>query len=270
MNIAAPVSVVVPCYRCSRTIVRAVESVAAQTLRPAEVILVEDASQDGTIDLLVSLAAAYDPGWIKLKLLDRNVGAARARNVGWDMASQPFVAFLDSDDAWHPEKIEIQYGFMRVSPDVALTGHGHRLSRDQGEMTWAPLREGAHAVKKWPLLLSNRFITPSVMVQNKPQYRFIESQRHMEDHMLWMQIFFDGGKLVKLSNELAVIFKHPFGEAGLSAQLWLMERAELGNYHRLKTAGLIADYEYKLLCAYSLLKFARRMLLKKWRLLWTR
>ncbi len=269
MRQVAPVSVVVPCYRCSRTIARAVASVAAQSLKPAEVILVEDGSGDETAAALAGLVSAYEPSWIKLRILDHNIGAASARNAGWDLATQPLVAFLDSDDAWHPKKVEIQYEFMRMSPDVALTGHAHRLVKDQDETVWSLKSGELEVIEKWPLLLSNRFVTPSVMVRNRPEYRFVADQRHMEDHMLWLQILFDGGKLVKLPHDLAAIYKASYGVSGLSAQLWSMEQAELRNYRRVRKFGYIAAHEYGLLAGYSLVKFVRRLLVQGWRSLWT-
>ena len=106
MTDTVPVSVVVPCYRCSLTLERAVKSVAGQARRPVELILVDDFSNDETAKLLEVLAARYEAGWIKIKWLVQNVGAASARNIGWAAATQPFVAFLDADDAWHAEKLQ--------------------------------------------------------------------------------------------------------------------------------------------------------------------
>ncbi len=123
----AAVSVIIPCFRCAKTIERAIASVAAQTVLPAEVILVDDASGDGTRLLLSELKSHYATGWVKLVLLDQNVGAGSARNAGWAAASQPLIAFLDADDAWHFRKIEIQHAYMAANPDVALCGHGFRL-----------------------------------------------------------------------------------------------------------------------------------------------
>ena len=70
MSPQASVSVVVPCFRCTDTIERAIASVAAQTVVPEEVILVDDASGDGTRMLLHEISRRYAPGWIKLVLLD--------------------------------------------------------------------------------------------------------------------------------------------------------------------------------------------------------
>jgi glycosyltransferase involved in cell wall biosynthesis len=261
MKTVAPVSVVIPCYRCVSTIARAVDSVAAQAVLPAELILVDDGSADGTRSELQDLRRRHRPGWIRLVLLDQNVGAASARNAGWAVATQPYLAFLDADDAWHPRKIEIQYTYMRANPDVVLCGHGHRRLEQGVLPDWDVARGEAHRIGKWALMRSNPFVTPSAMVRRDIGPRFIEKQRHMEDHMLWLNIICSGGRVVKLSNELAAIYKDPFGASGLSAQIWLMERGDLGNYRRLYDDSVITRYQFAALGIYSLLKYARRLLI---------
>jgi glycosyltransferase involved in cell wall biosynthesis len=259
MTDKALVSVVIPCYRCARTLEHAMASVAAQTLRPAEVILVDDASSDDTRDVLKKLKEQFDVGWIKLVFLDQNVGAGSARNAGWAVASQPYVAFLDADDAWHARKIEIQYGYMTIRPDVALSGHEFRVLK-QGVLPNSDVDQGeAQTVGKWAMLLSNQFVTPSAMIKRDVSYRFIERQRYMEDHMLWLRVVCSGDRVVKLPVALTAIYKAPFGVTGLSSRLWLMERSDLGNYRRLCQAGYINRLQLAVLLAYSLLKFVRRL-----------
>lgn len=114
MSESAPVSVVVPCWRCRDTIARAVESIAAQTRLPHEVILVDDASGDGTAGALHALAGRYPKDWITVIEQRDNGGAGVARNAGWETASSPYIAFLDADDAWHPKKLEIQVAWMEA------------------------------------------------------------------------------------------------------------------------------------------------------------
>lgn len=258
---SAPVSVVIPCFRCAATIGRAVASIAQQTRKPAEVILVDDASGDGTLAVLQQLAQSY-PGWLKVLQSDENRGAASARNAGWAAASQPYIAFLDADDAWHPQKIEIQYAYMCAHPEVILCGHRHRLIRQTGALPdWKVGEWKEERIHKWVLLLSNRFVTPSVMVRRDVGHRFVERQRYMEDHMLWLLLVCSGGAVVKLSAELAAIYKRPFGVMGLSAQVWSMERGDLGNYRRLYRAGCINGFQLGLLGLYSALKYLRRLLI---------
>ena len=104
----APVSAVIPCYRCKDTIDAAVASIAAQTLPPAEVILVDDCGRDGTLETLHELASVYPPGWVKVVSQPTNGGPSCARNAGWRTATQEYVAFLDADDSWAPAKLELQ------------------------------------------------------------------------------------------------------------------------------------------------------------------
>lgn len=269
MSQTAPVSVIIPCYQCTNTIARALASVAGQTLRPVEVILVDDASGDNTRSLLGVISRQYEAGWIKLVLLNQNVGAGSARNAGWAVATQPYIAFLDSDDSWHPHKIEIQFGYMASHPDVMLSGHAARILQPGMAPNW-PIKEmrGAKTIEKWPMILKNPFVTPSVMLRREIQPRFLEGQRYMEDHMLWMRVVCAGERAVKLPVPLAAIYKNPFGVAGLSANIWKMERGDLGNYRRIYQTQCVNFFQFSLLVIYSTLKYFRRLIIYATTLWW--
>lgn len=257
----APVSVVIPCYRCAGTIGRAVGSVAAQTERPAELFLVDDGSGDGTLETLYALAAQHG-AWITFIALPANRGAADARNAGWSAATQPYVAFLDADDAWHPRKIEIQYGYMKEHPEVALCAHRHEVL-DNPAVPDRPVGEvSAERVSRTSLLMSNNFFAPTMMMLKRelPQ-RFLSGRRHVDDHLLWMQIVCSGHALVRLSPRLAYTYKRPFGESGLSGQLWVMQKSELANYWILWREGAIGLGAALALSAWSLAKFLRRLVM---------
>jgi len=257
----APVSVIVPCFRCASTIARAVESIFAQTLLPSQVILVDDGSDDDTPAALRQLERKH-PGQITLVPLQANSGAASARNAGWAIATQPFVAFLDADDSWHPEKLRIQYEYMKAHPDVAACGHGRMLLRDDATACAPAMDPAVTRISATGLLFSNAFSTPTVMVRRDIPFRFAEGQRYVEDAFLWQQIALAGLAVVRLESELACIHKPPFGSAGLSSRLWGMERAELGNFlahYRARKIGLVLLLA---LMVFSLAKYARRLLLR--------
>ena len=116
-------------------------------------------------------------------------------------------------------------------------------------------------IRKWALLRSNKFVTPSVMLRRDIEHRFVEKQRYMEDHMLWLNIVCSGARVVKLSEELAAIYKEAFGVTGLSSQVWLMERSDLGNYRRLYLGGYIGGAQLTALVVYSTLKYVRRLII---------
>jgi len=262
----APITVIVPCYRCGATIRRAIESIARQTLIPAEVILVDDASDDGTIDLLNQLREMYRNGWIRVLRSARNAGPSAARNAAWNAASQPYIAFLDADDSWHPRKIEIQYQWMSTHPHVALAGHKYSLKR--GLSPPEPITPGmvaAISFSRGELLLSNRFWTSTVMLRSSISDRFEEAKRHSEDFLLWLEICFQGHEHVSLSGELTYLHKAPYGEGGLSKDLVRMARGELDTYRRIYRKGYITGVEYGFLQGWSQLKYVRRIALTAFR-----
>lgn len=254
----APVSVVIPCFRCAATIDRAVESVARQSMLPTELILVDDASGDDTLPALRRLQDKFQAGWIKIIPQSTNAGAGAARNAGWDAAQSVYVAFQDADDAWHPKKLEIQLHTMSAHPDAAMSGHRSVIDStppDPGSPDSVP----AVKITFRQLLLANRFITPSVMLKRDLPFRFRAGQRYMEDHLLWMQIAASGALVLRLDAKLAVTFKPAYGAAGLSSNLWRMEKAECGNYMRLGKSGAISRLAALALCVYSSLKFLKRL-----------
>jgi glycosyltransferase involved in cell wall biosynthesis len=263
MTTIASVSAVIPCFRCVRTLERAVASVAAQTVLPQELILVDDGSGDETRSLMTQLQSRYKAGWIRFVLLDTNAGAASARNAGWDQALGIYVAFLDADDAWHPRKIELQYQFMDLHPDIAVSGHGHRQVNSIQETTVGIDSVNFENVSPMYVLLKNPFVTPSFMVRRNLETRFLSGRRFMEDHFFLMQVSAAGLKLAKARTPLAYIFKPIFGESGLSADLMRMQRSELENYSLMQRAGHLSVGSMLVLKGYSLLKFCRRVALVK-------
>lgn len=98
------VSVLIPAYNCEKTIRRAIQSVLQQTFRDFELIIVDDGSQDGTAEVIKTIV---DPR-IKYVRHPQNSGEAEARNTAVRSASGRYVAFLDSDDEWFPEKLSRQ------------------------------------------------------------------------------------------------------------------------------------------------------------------
>ena len=256
----ASVSVVVPCYRCEQTIERAVESVAKQTLLPAEIILVDDASSDATPEVLRRLQLRFGRDWIRIVELERNAGPATARNAGWEVATQKYVAFLDADDAWHPRKIEIQLGWMEQHPEAAVSGHAAMQLQPDAESPPVEVGEGAAQwISKRRLYRWNPFVTPSVMLRRNIVQRFEGGKRHMEDYLLWLEIASAGLAIAKLPYVLAYTFKAPYGEAGQSAQPWAMEKGELAAFSSLRAEGRIGNFLWLMLCAFSLAKYTRRV-----------
>ncbi len=116
------VSVLIPAYNCENTIRRAIDSALGQTYQDFELIVVDDGSQDGTLEVIKTIA---DPR-IKVVRHPKNSGEAEARNTAIKSASGRYLAFLDSDDEWLPEKLSRQLEAIRKEPEgivAIVTGY---------------------------------------------------------------------------------------------------------------------------------------------------
>lgn len=257
-----PVSVIIPCYRCAETIGRAVESVICQTTLPEEILLVEDGSDDGgeTLASLYRLRQKHrGKTTIRVIPLPQNSGPSGARNAGWKVATQPYLAFLDADDSWHPQKLEIQYQWMAAHPEVMLTGHQSVWLRQGNIFPDIPSTIEARAIGRIQLLLSNCFPTRSAMLRRSIAYRFNPSRRYAEDYLLWLKIVLNGEPAWLLGVPLAYSYSADFGGVGLSGELWQMEKGELAVYQELCQGRLISRPVLVGLWVLSLVKFLRRV-----------
>lgn len=127
----ADVSVIIPAYQAEDTIARAIDSVLAQTALPAEIIVIDDGSTDRTRDILkVYLSDVAD---CTIRLIEQqNLGAGAARNQGLRASRREFVAFLDADDEWLPDKLSRSLAEMDAAAADLVS---HDLIRSDGEST---------------------------------------------------------------------------------------------------------------------------------------
>jgi glycosyltransferase involved in cell wall biosynthesis len=116
------ISVVIPAYNAARFLPRCLASVIAQTLKPEEIIVVDDGSTDNTAALAAELGARV--------IRRKNGGISAARNIGIQNASCEWIALLDADDSWKPEKLELQAAC--IQPDTVLVYTGIRFFDDSG------------------------------------------------------------------------------------------------------------------------------------------
>lgn len=136
------VSCIVPVYNGARFLLQALESIAGQSWPHTEILVVDDGSTDAT----PSLAEAAGPGirWVR----QENQGPAAARNTGLALCTGPFVAFLDADDLWAPDKLERQLARFRERPELMVCFAGMRNVRGTDAMTNDPLLDPA----VWPAI----------------------------------------------------------------------------------------------------------------------
>ena len=137
------VSVVVPAWNAEATLRETLESAASQTHRAIEILIIDDGSSDTTATVAAQFCAVEPRARL---IRQRNRGVAAARNRGIAEAKGQFIAPLDADDLWHPEKIQRQLAtFRESSARTGLVYCWYRMIDERGlvcERSWAPIMEG--------------------------------------------------------------------------------------------------------------------------------
>lgn len=199
------VSVIIPAFNAAKTIVRAIDSVRNQNTPSLEIIVIDDGSSDGTTDLVLANVRADEN--IRLIKLQKNSGVSAARNAGISVAQGKYLAFLDADDIWLPEKLSMQIKAMENDPLITLVSCNSQLVSASGDT----LKEGhlnrppTEGFEAWKTLLIYNFIpTPTVLTYTdlvKNIGGFDESLTVGEDLDLWIKLGIQG-KIVVLKEIL--------------------------------------------------------------------
>lgn len=124
------VSIVIPVFNGAPFVAKAVASVRAQTMKDVEILVVDDGSTDGTQAVLEDLQRTSGITWFQ----QEHGGPARSRNRGIEAARGEFVALLDCDDIWVPEKLEAQWAIMRDQPEVGLVHSDFEVVWENGRI----------------------------------------------------------------------------------------------------------------------------------------
>ncbi len=159
------VSVVIPVFNGAAFVAKAVASVRAQTVKEVEILVVDDGSTDGTQGILDELQQTMGITWYQ----QPHGGPARSRNRGIEASRGEFIALLDCDDTWLPEKLEAQLAVMRSRPEVGVVHtdyevvgqDGNTLERVQARRSAEPLVHafvGGHAALPSTLLIRRKLL----------------------------------------------------------------------------------------------------------------
>ncbi|ABC23885.1 glycosyltransferase family 2 protein [Rhodospirillum rubrum] len=228
----AEVSVVIPAWNAEATLGRALASVRAQTLAPRQVIVVNDGSSDATPEIAARMATKTFPVTV-IDRTGRGSGPAAARNAGIAAAGEPFVAFLDADDVWLPDKLARQMAALRASPDAVLCCCDAQWVGEDAPARTAhptiyedrPIKGGAEAWKE--ILLDCYVGTPCVVARRAALIEaggFDERLVVGEDQDLWIRLALQG-PVIALP-EVLVRYglsadSHMARHRALAASLWL-------------------------------------------------
>ena len=177
------VSVIMPAYNCIATVGAAIDSALAQEV-PLEVIVVGDCCPQ---DLTEVLAPYREDPRVKILRNETNLGAAGSRNVGVAAATGEYIAFLDADDIWAPEKLQKQLALIREK-DSVLCATARELMTPEGELTGRviPVKE---TITYKELLKHNSINCSSVLMKAEVAKAFpMEHEDSHEDYILWLKI----------------------------------------------------------------------------------
>ena len=189
------VSVIIPTFNRRAFLREALESVCQQTCAAAEIIVVDDGSTDGTEEMIKTL-----PGPIRY-LSQANQGPAAARNFGMREARTEWIAFLDSDDRWLPEKLQLQANFLEAHPNLDFI-FGTQVNEENGNRSSEPeildievyralCRQSAEVRDFFDLLLRHNPVPTSSVVFRRSCLEkvgaFEEHRWRCEDYELWFR-----------------------------------------------------------------------------------
>ena len=251
----ADISVIIPCYNSYKTIERALNSVVNQSLLPREIILVDDCSTDKTLELLNNFKKNNLEYNIIILPLEKNVGAASARNRAWDIAKSYFIAFLDSDDMWHPQKLELVFEALK-DDSIKFIGHSYTLENNFDKKFNL---EKLSKVSFTKLLLKNFAVTPSIIIKKEICEYFDETMTHTEDHELWLRIALKTD-VHYLDLPLTTLGRPTMTRGGLSANRWAMRKGELQMYKNIIRYKKSLTLLYPFLVIFSLAKHLRHII----------
>lgn len=259
-NAPLPVTVVLPVFNAEQTLSRALESITRQTMRPAEIVVVDDASTDDTAAYL--RVAAKEPGPIPIRIvsLRTNVGAAEARNTGLAVANPAtrYIAFLDADDWWLPRKLERQIGWMQAHPEFFWTAHRCTVGETGVPQFTTGTAPASSRISLRRLLIRNPIATATVAVRRPLAAAFRTGWRHCEDLMAWIDWITAGREGVMLEEPLACLGRMPAAPGGLCSNRSAMAAGELRVLAEVGRAGRLLPLESVAWRAYFWLRRLRR------------
>lgn len=229
------VSVVIPAYNRKLVLARALRSVYAQNLLPYEVIVVDDGSDDGT-------ASWLENDWPQVKLIRQSQrGVSAARNAGIEVAQGDWIALLDSDDEWLPDKLHMQYLALIDHPDARVC-HAEEIWMRNGVRVNQMAKHQKFGGWIFQHCLSHCAMSPSSVLLHKSLFdsigMFNEDLPACEDYDLWLRIcsrypvvFVDEPQVIKYGGH----------DDQLSMQFWGMDRFRIRALSDLLDAWVLTE-----------------------------
>jgi glycosyltransferase involved in cell wall biosynthesis len=179
------ISIITPLYNSEEFISETIKSVLDQSYKNWEMIIIDDCSNDNGVNIVNSYQEKNDN--IKLVQLSKNSGAAVARNEGIKLAKGRYIAFLDSDDLWHPEKLKKQISFMEKN-DYGFTYTNYQKMTESGDLTDVIVESPSKLDYKKALHTNYIGCLTAIYDTEKLGKLYMPEIRKRQDYGLWLKI----------------------------------------------------------------------------------
>ena len=228
------VSVIMPAYNVQAYLEDAIRSVMNQTFQDWELVVVDDTSTDNTPNILQALAKE-EPRLV-VERLAKNRGVGYCRNRALELAKSRFVAFLDSDDRWHPEKLSHQLAFMQNN-GAGFSFTAYEVISATGE--WLSLAPPVPPEMNYQHLLGNSLIGCSTVILDRESVGDVRfpDMRTRQDFALWCTILRDGKTAAGLGE---VLTQYRLSPSGISKNKWKGARQHWRVYREYLGLGLFS------------------------------
>jgi glycosyltransferase involved in cell wall biosynthesis len=262
------ISVVIPMYNSRDTIIRAIESIKNQTSlhKISEIIVVNDGSIDNSLEVIQSYIMNNKS--IPIIVINKeNGGVSSARNAGIMAAHSEWIALLDADDEWYPNKIELQISIIEDNSSIDFLGGDYD---DKGIRIFGRKIEGLHKANIKELCIKMYPQTSTVLFKKSIFDKiggYDEKQKYAEDANYFMKIC-SKFNYYYVAKQMVVYGggKPGFGFSGLSANLKGMHLGYMKNINELKVEKVISYKFYLFLKIFYWIKYLRRIIITKTKL----
>lgn len=258
MNTNPLVTIIITTYNSSKTILNTLESVYNQSYKNFEVLIYDDCSTDNTLQIINNFFKQYD-FCFKLGISTLNYGGpANGRNWGIVNSNGKYLCFLDADDIWESNKLEIQISFMEKQQ---FTATGTRCLSKPKFSFW--ILKGK--INMWQMLMRNRMILSSSMVnrkfliENDIYFDPKKSFNGVEDYAFFLNLLNKGGSIYILSNKL---IQYSINYDSLSHSNY-----ELNELRRLEVIKELETNNYKIIFLIKFVVIIYKCKLKIWNLM---
>lgn len=238
------VSIITPTYNSELFISDTIESIINQSHQNWELIITDDGSKDKTIEIIKNFAK-NDPR-IKVFKLEKNSGAAKARNNSIKKSEGKFLAFLDSDDIWSPEKLEMQLSFLKKNPDCPLIYSAYDVINATGEKI--STQSVPKMVTYEDTLKSCAIGCLTAMINLEVTGKeYMPDLKRRQDYALWLKILRKYGPAKGTDKVLA---SYRTGNKSISSNKLKVLKYQWYTYYKVEGLGLVKSIYYMINWAY--------------------